>query len=350
MIRLSLPVAIVLLALDVVVPAVPAATDEDLAALSGTLAARTVRPPGKAGAVAVFGTDDGSAVLDPTRLATLLATVEEAEAWPDLWAVVQDEGLDWDLVLRLTLEDSGAVVPGDAAAVARRPWDDARALRDAVRDALGRKPDGKFRNVVVQGFTKRIVTLYPYEAVDVPRDRGLLALLPEDAILREARTVTLSDGRRYTLALILRGARFEPADCGTPRGRALGHLDRGTVLAVLAGPDGLAAELDLGAQGADGARFDGEGALPRYRCAEGESPETLEPARVRDWIRARDPMTLLVPEDRDGDGHALEFLLPRAERGREGGTFELRVDPGAPALSVGPADRRPPGADAPDGR
>ena len=306
----------------------PAATIRATGAesLAEKLAERRVRTPSGA-SVAVL--DERSSVLDPERLETCLVTIGESGAWPEAWLVVQDETVDWDLALHLRRTAEGAVEPGEAIGLPRSEWDP-RSLKAALREALGHKPNAKVRNVVVHGFGKRIVTVYPYQVADVDRSRGLMALVPEGTILREARSVDVGDGVRRTLAIVVRDARFEPADCATARGEAYGHLDRGTILAVLAGPKAIDAEIDLTAA----LDLGGEGALPRYRCREGESPATLDSARVRDWIGARDPTSLLDWTDVDGDGRALEIRLPRVTPDGAFDEVVLAVGPDAAVLRV----------------
>jgi len=308
--------------------AVAAIGSSPAADVAERLAAMRVAAPDGA-SVTVYADGDPSAVLDRARLDACLDTVEEAGAWPEAWLVVQDDGLAWDLVVRLERDAGGAIRPSEAVALLRREWDP-RSLRDALREALGRKPEGKVRNVVIQGFTKRIVTTYPYEPDPSARGRGLMALLPEDAVLREARSVDLGDGRRHTLAIVLRDARFEPVDCASASGAASGHLDRGTVVVVLAGPDRIESELDLTGELA----VDDAGALRRYPCATGESPASLDPARVRDWIRTRDPEPLIEWVDADGDGHALEVRIPRAARDGAAREVVVAVDPDEATLEI----------------
>ena len=243
--------------------------------------------------------------------------------------MVQDEATAWDLALHLARQDDGTVEPGEIAGLPRADWD-ARSLKAALRESLGRKPDAKVRDVVVQGFRKRVVTVYPYQAENVDRTRGLMALLPEGTLLREARTVDLGDGVHRTLALTLRDARFEPADCSTSRGVEHGHLDRGSIRAYLVGSGAIEDELDLTSY----LGLDGEGALTRYRCAEGESPATLDPQIVRTWIATRDPRSLLVWTDVDGDGRALEVLLPDVSPEGDLDQVVLGVGPDGPTLRV----------------
>ena len=294
--------------------------------LAERLAGRRVTTPS---GVSVAILDANSGVLDLGRLEACLATIEESGAWPEVWLVVQDDATDWDLVLHLVRTDDGHVEPGEVAGLPRSEWD-VRTLKAALRDTFGRKPDANVRDVVVQGFSKRVVTVYPYQAANVDRSRGLMALLPEDAILREARSVDLGDGVHRTFALVLRGARFEPADCSTPFGKEHGHLDRGTIHAYLVGAGEIEAVIDLTAY----LELEGEGALPRYPCGEGESPASFDAERARDWIAARDPRPLLAWTDVDGDGRALEVLLPDITP--EGAFDELviGVGPDAPELRI----------------
>lgn len=238
--------------------------------LGARLADRLLPIPG-GGQATLFAAQDSSSapILNPDRLARCLNTISEAEAWPSAWLVVQDGARDYDLVLRIRLGQDGRIAdPDPLFTAARREWD-GRALEDAARAASGRKPPRE-NNVVVQSFTSRSETTYVYEPTGEKNAQGLLALLPKGALIREAKRVELRDGKFHTLGLVLLDARFVPSSCGSCAERALGHVDRGTVLAVLAGEKALEQTLDLTSSYRE---HGAEPFLPRYACApEDERP------------------------------------------------------------------------------
>jgi hypothetical protein len=177
-----------------------------------------------------------------------------------------------------------------------------------VKEATGRKPAAKIRNIVVQGFREREVTTYVHQLppADIPR-RGLLALLPERSIIREARKVDLGDGRLHTLGLALIEPRFLPADCDSCAGRDFGHADTGGVLVVLSGEQDLEDSIEL----TDRLRVHGgKPLIPRFSCEEGDDPGAVDSSVISAWMRERTPVRILDLRDLDGDGHPLEFVLP----------------------------------------
>ncbi len=254
-----------------------------------------VLPPGPAGA---------EVLLTPERLATCLETVTEAEAWPVAWLVVQRADLDADLVMRVALTGEEVSTPDFLFVVPRRDWqvDD---LPGVVRRATGRKAPREGRgNLVIQGFSTRVVTTYVYEAPKTTgKVRGLRALLPEGTLIREARVVDLADGRRYTLALVLDEATFVPASCADCASELFGHADSGTVGLVLTDEERIVDRLDLTPhlKGVDGTPR-----VPRYACDERHAnPESVEA------LLAEEPtVRLLELADLDGDGLPLEITLP----------------------------------------
>lgn len=254
--------------------------------------------------VAVADATDPGARLDRDRLATLLAAVDEAEAWPQSWVVVQDATTDEDLVMAWSADGDRTDVR-DAVLVPSREWD-AKTLRAAVRGALGRKPSIKFANVVVQGFSKRIVTRYPYDPPQAA-SRGLLAALEPGAILRQASNLEV-DGTRRTVAVVFREAEFVPGDCGACP--AAGHVDRARVELVIAGDGGVEHRLDV-TERLSGAAF---AELPRYACGDGETG-VPGPDVVGAWFAdERAPMEILALEPTAAG--ETEVVLPILDRSR----------------------------------
>jgi len=287
----------------------------DLDALAEGLAERlgesTVRlPDGSTLRVVAAAEADASAaspgaLLDPKRLRTCLETVGKADSWPAAWLVVQEQGRDFDLVMRVALDAAGAVErPAFLFAVPRREWQpgDVRAV---ALEATGRKPPRKgLGNLVVQGFSTKVVTTYVYEAAPAGASaRGLAALLPAGSMIRESKAVELEPGRRYTLALVLADAVFVPSDCVDCASTVIGHADTGRVRLLLCDESEIVAEIDLtDALGGDG----GELRLPRYVCEPSDAVDRPPIEAFRD----REPVRLLALVDLDGDGRALELELP----------------------------------------
>src|SRR5262245_46839393 len=93
---------VLVLALAVLAAAPPPAAPapEKLPALAASLADRlhgkTVKTP--AGAEIAIVEREGPAILSVPHLETALRTIGEAQGWPAAWLVVQDQGLDFDLV------------------------------------------------------------------------------------------------------------------------------------------------------------------------------------------------------------------------------------------------------------
>jgi hypothetical protein len=273
------------------------------------------------------------AALSGERLETCLETVAEARGWPAAWLIVQDQSVERDLVILLRQdEDETSIEPVTVFAADRREWD-ADRLKAAIRRETGRKPAAKIRNIVIQGFSSREVTEYVHALPPAGAERrGLLALLPERSLIREARKVDLGDGRLHTLGLALIEPEFLPADCDSCAGRDFGHADTGGVLVVLAGEQELEDSIDLtGRLHAHG----GRPLIPRFACEVGDDLQTLDASVIGSWIRERTQVRILELRDLDGDGRALEFELPAEYEDCGIPVFlTVAVDPRGPALRI----------------
>jgi predicted methyltransferase len=285
--------------LSVLVPSVaPAAPKEPLASALENVRVET--PSGEE--VAIWGT-----VLDADRVGECLATIDEAKGWPASWLVVQDAALDWDLVVRVVRREDGTIEPPDPVfATVRREWSDDADLEEAYREAFGRKPPReKERSLVVQSFSKKIVTTYVYEGL--PKEKkGLMALLPDGSLLREAKSVELGDGAMHTAALVLVEPRFAPSACDTSAAVARGHVDQGRVLLVLAGTESLEGRIDVTDRFATSE--DPEPAVPRYACMEGDAEAARAGTPVGERFRGRPNLPLLLLEDRRAKGEGVAVV------------------------------------------
>jgi hypothetical protein len=269
--------------------AAPVPSDEAISGLASSLAARIADRKLKApdgGDVAI------GAVLDAGRAETCLRTIAKGGGWPASWLIVSDSTRPYDLILRIALLPDGTIADPETAFLAsRREWDDA-AFDAAYRAAVGTKPPReRQRNVVIQSFTRKTVTDYVYELPATGKGaKGLLALLPEGSLIREAPSVDLGDGKHHTLAIVLIRPRFVPADCATAEGRRIGHRDAGGVLLVLAGESALEDRLDI----TDLLRGDAPTALvPRFPCEPGDDEPGAIDALVDRRFEGREPLRLL---------------------------------------------------------
>jgi hypothetical protein len=269
--------------------AVPTPSPDALPALAsslaGRLAGKTLRAPD--GSEVVLGT-----LLDAGRTETCLRTIADGGGWPASWLIVSDSEKPYDLVLRVALAADGSIADPDTAFLAaRRDWDDA-SFEAAFREATGKRPPHeKQRNVVIQSFSRRTVTDYVYDLPATGKAaKGLLALLPEGSLIREASAVDLRDGKRHTLAIVLLHPKFLPADCSTKEGRRTGHRDSGGVLVVLAGETALEDKLDITdiVRSASGATL-----LPRFVCEPGDTEPGAIDALVDRKFEGRVPVRLL---------------------------------------------------------
>lgn len=270
-------------------PSAPVPTEATLpglaSSLASRLAAKSLRAPD--GSEVGLGT-----LVNAERAETCLRTIGKGGGWPASWLIVSDSTRPYDLVLRVALAEDGSIADPDTAFLAsRREWDDT-AFESAYQEAMGKKPPReKRRNVVIQGFTKKVVTDYVYDLPATGKGaKGLLAFLPEGSLIREAPAVDLGDGKHHTLALILIRPKFVPADCSTKEGRRVGHRDSGGVLLVLAGESALEDKLDITdvVRGATGATF-----IPRFTC----EPDDAEPGAIDALVdrkfEGREPVQLL---------------------------------------------------------
>lgn len=287
----------ILFALGLVVAGAPAPSPEQVPALAREwlVTMREVRvdlPEG--GTVAPAGE-----ILDASRLEHALTAIGDEGGWPKAWLVIQDLTRSYDLVLRAELGADGKLTPPSTIfAAARVEWTDA-TFDEAYRKARGeRPPKEKHRSLVVLTFSKTLRTTYVYDLPKTGKEaKGLLALLPEGAYLREAAAVDLGDGARHTLALILMRPSFLPSACGEGDGP---HRDRGGVRLYLAGEKELEGALDLAP--AFGAPADGELELSRYAC----TPEDASPAAadrsLSERFLDRESIRLLATKPRPGGG------------------------------------------------
>ena len=253
--------------------------------LAGRLAGKALRAPD--GSDVVFST-----LLDAGRMEICLRTIAQGGGWPSSWLIVSDSTKPYDLVMRVALAADGSVADPDTAFLAsRRAWDD-RSFEAAFQQATGKKPPReKQRNVVIQSFTSRVVTDYVYDLPTTGRGaKGLLALLPEGSLIREAPAIDLGDGKHHTLAIVLLRPRFIPADCSTKDGRRTGHRDSGGILLALAGETALEDKLDITevVRTATGATL-----LPRFACEPGDTEPGAIDALVDRKFEGREPVRLL---------------------------------------------------------
>jgi len=270
-------------------PGPPPPSDESIpglaSSLAGRLAEKTLRAP------------DGSDVaigslLDASRLATCLKTIGQGGGWPASWLIVADSTRPYDLIVRMALAPDGTIADPESMFLAsRREWSDA-AFESAYQLATGKKlPRERQRNVVIQSFTKRVVTDYVYDLPATGKGaKGLLALLPEGSLIREAPGIDLRDGKHHTIAVVLVRPRFVPADCSTKEGRRTGHRDTGGVLLVLAGESALEDTLDITevVRTATGATL-----LPHFTCEAGDTEPGAIDALVDRRFEGREPVRLL---------------------------------------------------------
>jgi len=270
-------------------PAAPVPSDDAFPVLASSLASRIAEKVLRApdGSDVVLGT-----LLDAGRLEICLRTIAQGGGWPASWLIVSDSMRPYDLALRVALAPDGTLADPETAFLAsRRTWDDA-SFDAAFRVATGKKPPReRQRNVVIQSFTKRIVTDYVYDLPATgPGAKGLLALLPEGSLIREAPAVDLRDGKHHTLAVVLIRPRFVPADCSTKEGRRVGHRDSGGILLALAGETELTDTLDITEVVRAAA---GEVLLPRFICEPGDVEPGAIDALVDRRFEGREPVRLL---------------------------------------------------------
>ena len=341
-IRRAVTTLIVALALVATVPAgvaqsVPTAEDipslafmlfdhlreKDVRLPDGTIARVAGLPSRQSGAL--------SALLTPTRVEACLRTFHEAQVWPSAWVVVQDKTYSYDLVFPVTLTIDGRVEnPEPVFAVERREWT-VDELRTMVKERTGRKPRAKDSNLVIQGFSQRVIEHYVYDIPPRP-DRGLMALLPEGALLREAIPVDLGDGRPHTLALVIERAEFVPSRCDGCAPRLFGHADTGKIYVVLTDDQSIEDRIELtsyltGEQG--------RALLPRYECIDEDRDPEARKSPIAERFAEREIVALMVLKDLDRDGRAFEFSLVSSFRDCDNHeSIVLGITPGFPRLRV----------------
>ncbi|HEX6851192.1 MAG TPA: hypothetical protein VF139_07260 [Candidatus Polarisedimenticolaceae bacterium] len=288
-------------------PPPPERLPELAAALAAHLAGVEVALPdgGRAGAIEA---------LDAKRAEQALKTMGDAQAWPAAWLVVQDLGKPWDLVLRIELGADGTLLrPATVFAAARREWDDA-AFDAAYQAAVGAKPPrDRNRNLVVQGFARRTETVFVY---DLPATgagaKGLMALLPEGSLLRESKAVRWTDGRLFTVAIVLVRPKFVPSACGKDDLRD--HADSGGVMLYLAGEKSIEGSLDLTESFRE--EPSGQPMVPHWACAPGDGDPALKDRDPVTRFGARPQVRLIAtfrPEDGD---EAIGVRIVGVDRGR----------------------------------
>jgi hypothetical protein len=284
------------------------------ASLADRLSAKTLVAPD--GSEVVLGT-----LLDASRATACLKTISEGGGWPASWLIVSDATNPYDLVLRIALTADGTIAdPETMFLTSRREWDDA-SFDAAFKEATGTKPPReKRRNVVLQSFTKRLVTDYVYDLPATgPGAKGLLAVLPPGSLIREATAIDLRDGAHHTLAVILVNPRFVPADCSTSAGRKTGHRDEGGITVVLAGENGLEDSLDITdiVTKATGASM-----IPRFACLPGDTQPGAIDALVDAKFEGREPVRLLDLSGKIAET-AIDGLPVTVGIKRDGKTFKL---------------------------
>lgn len=288
---------------------------EQLPALAESLASRLegsrVKLPDATEVPLVASASETSAppLLTLAQLQTCLGTISEAESWPSAWLVVQHASKPFDLVMHVRMGADGKLELPDVYFTAlRREWD-AGVLEAAVRQATGKKPPRERQvNVVLQGFSSKIATIYQYDLPKTGKEaKGLMALLPEGSLLREGHRVDLGDGAIHTLALVLQSPVFVPSDCTSCADAIFGHADSGKVLLVLAGEAALEDTLDLtpALKGAGGKPL-----LPRYRCEKRDEDDAFRQGSYEERFGGREAVRLMGLEDLNRDGVALEVSLP----------------------------------------
>jgi hypothetical protein len=268
---------------------VPAPADASIPALASSFASRI--------AETTLGAPDGTDVaigtlLDAGRAEACLRTIGRGSGWPAAWLIVVDSTKPYDLVLRVALAADGSIADPETSFLAsRREWDDG-SFDAAYLAATGKKPPReKNRSLIIQSFTKKIVTDYVYDLPATGKGaKGLIALLPEGSLIREAPAVDLKDGKHHTLALVLLHPRFVPADCSTKEGRKAGHRDSGGVLLALAGESALEDKLDITdmIRAATGATL-----VPRFACEPGDTEPGAIDQLVDRKFEGREPVRLL---------------------------------------------------------
>jgi len=169
------------------------------------------------------------------------------------------------------------------------------------------------------------VTDYVYDLPATGKGaKGLLALLPEGSLIREAPAIDLRDGEHHTLAIVLMRPRFVPADCSTKDGRRVGHRDAGGILLALTGESALEDQLDITevVRAASGATL-----LPRFVCQPGDAEPGAIDALVDRKFEGREPVRLLDFSGRLAQS-AIAGLPVIVGIKRVNGAFKLFASPG----------------------
>ena len=229
---------------------------------------------------ALYSKKDGAALLDPTRLKFLLETIEEAGVSEAFWVVLQDKQRAEDALLRLERQSTGPEFLLTHAAWISRGIAAEENPRAAYRARTGDSaPKKGAKEVIVQGFQKRTELLFQHRPVTVSKRQGLLKLLPENAVLREARKNPNSP-QPQTVALVFYDAYLYPAKCVDEEQT---HIDQAKIELVLVDDQQILATTTL----ADDSKL----SIPRTECIGGDEDQARE--ITHDWVSklAKRPMT-----------------------------------------------------------
>ena len=226
--------------------------------------------------------------------------------FPAAWLVVQQDRVDYDLMLRVTLDETGLIRQPDIYfTTPHREWQ-IGDIKSMVRRITGKRPPrAGARRLTVHQFSSRIVTTFVHQGSRTNADTGgLAALLPEGTLIREAVSLRFRE-HGLTLALVLSDAEFVPSTCEACDAGLFGHHDRGNAALVLTDRERVLDRLELGEL-----LGDRRPRIPRYRCLEGDDELVKNEQSLWAKVSKRASIELLEPIDADGDGKAFEVALP----------------------------------------
>ncbi|ANM31324.1 hypothetical protein ABI59_19710 [Acidobacteria bacterium Mor1] len=252
------------------------------------------------------GAEDLPVILDEKRVLQCVETLHEGELFPAAWLVVQQDQTDYDLMLRVTLDEMGGIrTPDIRFTTPTREWE-IKDIKTFVRRVTGKRPPrAGARRLAVHRFASRIVTTFVHQGSRKDRDTGgLAALLPEGSLIREAVSVRFRE-QGLTVALVLRDAEFVPSTCDACDSGLFGHHDRGAAELVLTDQERVLDRLELG-----DLLGDPRPRIPRYTCLEGDGELVKNQESLWSKVSKRASVELLEPVDADGDGKALEVVIP----------------------------------------